>query len=57
MVECLPTLCSREECDDLAVNFCYINSKGARKRMVPLCVLLLKHSSSPNHAASLPPPL
>ncbi|CAL8462985.1 g2519 [Coccomyxa elongata] len=33
MVECLPTLCSREECDDLAVNFCYINSKGARKRM------------------------
>ncbi|BDA48017.1 Regulator of nonsense transcripts 2 [Coccomyxa sp. Obi] len=33
LVECLPTLCSREECDDLAVNFCYMNSKGARKRM------------------------
>ena len=34
IVACLPTLSSREECDELAVNFCYVNSKGARKRMV-----------------------
>lgn len=31
---CLPTLSGREDCDELAVNFCYVNSKGARKRMV-----------------------
>lgn len=34
VVACLPTLGSREECDEVAINFCYVNSKGARKRMV-----------------------
>jgi regulator of nonsense transcripts 2 len=30
----LPTCVSRDLCDELAVNFCYSNSKGARKRLV-----------------------
>lgn len=34
VMACLPTLSGREDCDELAVNFCYVNSKGARKRMV-----------------------
>lgn len=34
LLACLPGLDSREGCDELAVNFCYVNSKGARKRMV-----------------------
>jgi hypothetical protein len=34
LLACLPNLTSREACDEVAVNFCYVNSKGARKRMV-----------------------
>jgi hypothetical protein len=30
----LPTAVSRDLCDEMAVNFCYSNSKGARKRLV-----------------------
>ena len=30
----LPTLDSRMACDELAVAFCYINSKAARRRLV-----------------------
>lgn len=30
----LPTCVSRDVCDELSVNFCYCNSKGARKRLV-----------------------
>lgn len=51
VVACLPTLCSREECDELAVNFCYVNSKGARKRMVLPCTSSL-HAES--YMLSLP---
>ena len=36
LLACLPSLDSREACDEVAVNFCYVNSKGARKRMVRL---------------------
>jgi hypothetical protein len=34
VMACLPTLSGLEDCDELAVNFCYVNSKNARKRMV-----------------------
>jgi hypothetical protein len=34
VLACLPSLSSREECDEVTVNFCYVSSKGARKRMV-----------------------
>lgn len=40
MLACLPSLSNREECDELTVNFCYVNSKGARKRMVIFSMLL-----------------
>ena len=30
----LPKCISRDLCDDLSVNFCYLNSKAARKRLV-----------------------
>ena len=30
----LPKCISRELCDELSVNFCYLNSKGARKRLI-----------------------
>lgn len=30
----LPKCISRELCDELSVNFCYLNSKAARKRLV-----------------------
>lgn len=30
----LPKCISRDLCDELAVNFCYLNSKAARKRLV-----------------------
>ena len=34
----LPTCVTRELCDELAVNFCYCNSKSARKRLVKVLV-------------------
>ena len=34
VLACLPGLTGREACDDVAVGFCYVNSKGARRRMV-----------------------
>ncbi|KAK9907680.1 hypothetical protein WJX75_008040 [Coccomyxa subellipsoidea] len=33
VMACLPTLSGLEDCDELAVNFCYVNSKNAHKRM------------------------
>jgi hypothetical protein len=30
----LPTAVSKELCDELSVNFCYVQSKGARRRLV-----------------------
>ena len=36
VLACLPGLTHREAADEVAVNFCYVNSKGARRRMVLL---------------------
>lgn len=35
----LPKCISRELCDETSVNFCYMNSKAARKRLVSVCVV------------------
>ena len=58
VLACLPGLTCREACDDVAVSFCYVNSKGARKRMVrPNWASLAPHrcslSSSPCHITRL----
>ena len=34
VVACLPDLSGREMCDEVSVNFAFVGSKGARKRMV-----------------------
>ena len=34
VVACLPDLSGRETCDEVSVNFAFVGSKGARKRMV-----------------------
>lgn len=42
VVACLPDLTGREMCDEVSVNFAFVSSKGARKRMVrasPIYVL------------------
>lgn len=46
VMACLPALSSREMCDEVSVNFAFVSSKGARKRLVssmhtpPLSLLL-----------------
>lgn len=34
MIACLPDLSSRDMCDEVSVNFAFVSSKGARKRIV-----------------------
>ena len=34
VMACLPALSSREMCDEVSVNFAFVSSKGARKRLV-----------------------
>jgi len=40
VMACLPDLSSREMCDEVSVNFAFVSSKGARKRMVTASAVL-----------------
>ena len=40
VMACLPDLGSREMCDEVSVNFAFVSSKGARKRMVKASAVL-----------------
>lgn len=45
ILACLRNLSSREMCDEVSVNFAFISSKAARKRMVR--ALTLSHNAHP----------